>query len=157
TDTFTVALSQAPDSGETVHVNLNVVSPSGNPVQFRDSAGNLINQLTFTSGSAGPQTVTVVALQDGFVEGPYKQTITLTTSSTKLGSGYNADPNLNHALLKNLLVNVGDADSPQVIVSESNGSTNVIEGGSIGGPDISGSPAYSTHPSGAPYTDDYTI
>jgi RTX calcium-binding nonapeptide repeat (4 copies) len=157
-DTFTVALSQAPMGGETVTVNLNVVSPSGNPVQFEDGSGNAITQLTFTGAAA--QTVRVVSLQDGVVEGPYKQTVTLTTKSSLAGSGYNGDPATNHAILKNFTVNVGDADSPQVVVNESNLSTNVIEGGGVGAgaiPISSNPPAYTPPFSGAPYTDDYTI
>jgi len=154
TDTFAVALSKAPIVGETVTVNLNVVSPSGNPVQFLVGV-NVVHSLTFNSGNYNtPQIVTVRVLQDGVVEGPYKQTITLTTSSNTApaGSGYNGDPVANHALLKNILVNVGDADSPQVVVNETNLSTDVIEGGSF----TSGGPLDPFNQS-APYTDSYTI
>src|SRR5262249_13169272 len=119
-DTITVALSKAPAANETVTVDLSAVSPSGNPVQFEDLDGNTITQLTFTAGAAAAQTVRAVALQDGVVEGPYKQTVTLTTKSSLAGSGYNGDPATNHALLTNLAVNVGDADSPQVVVIQSN-------------------------------------
>jgi hypothetical protein len=152
TDTFTVALSKAPAANQTVTVNLNVVSPSGNPIQFL-VGGQVVHTLTFGSGNySTPQVVTVQALQDGVVEGPYKQTITLTTSSNVAGSGYNGDAVNNHALLKNILVNVGDADSPQVIVSETNISTDVIEGGSLAG----GGPLAPFNIS-VPYTDSYSI
>src|SRR5262249_11352422 len=67
-------------------------------------------------------------VKDGQVEGPYHERVTLTTSGT---GGYSDASNT--ARVNSFVVNIADGDSPQVVVTESAGSTNVIEGGSLSG------------------------
>src|SRR5262249_51448831 len=114
TDTFTVALPDAPTAPVTVFLasSANPVDPAnGQHLTFKDSSGNVIPSLTFDSTNYfKPQTVTVGIAKDTVVEGPYHETITLTTDS--------ADPNYaaSVGLKTSLVANIADANSPQVVV-----------------------------------------
>ena len=76
--------------------------------------------LTFTTGDfATPQTVTVTAVDDSLIEGAHTGTITHSAA----GGGYDG------VSIANVVANVTDNDTPGVTVTESVGSTDVIEGG----------------------------
>jgi hypothetical protein len=145
TDTFNVSLTQQPTANVTVNLasSLNPNGASGSQIKFFNSLGNAITSLTFTPGNYGTvQTVTMQILKDGVVEGPYHETVSLTVAS---GS---APEYLSAGLLSSFVVNVADADSPQVVVVQADGSTNVIESGQIGAAAPYGS---------APYVDSYQL
>ena len=77
--------------------------------------------LTFTTSNFGsPQTVTVTAVDDSFVEGFHASTITHSAS----GGGYDG------VSISNVVANVTDDEAgPSVTITESAGSTDVTEGG----------------------------
>ena len=104
-DIIEVSLGMAPAPGQTITVTLNghgQLGFSDTTLEFDDS-----NYLT-------PQVVTITALDDGAVEGFHRADFTLTTS---------------HGVTKTFVANVGDNDHEGVLIIESNGSTDVSEGG----------------------------
>src|SRR5262249_6906647 len=123
TDTFDVSLTK--DPGGTVTVSFApVVNPDGfaGVLRFFNSSGIDITSTGLTCDSTNynkPQTVTVKIVKDGQVEGPYHERVTLTTSGT---GGYSDASNT--ARVNSFVVNIADGDSPQVVVTESAGSTN---------------------------------
>ena len=118
TDTYTVELS-APSAGP---VTVTVASPTGVCVSTLANTNSGCGPLTitFAAGAIAPVTVTVRARLDTIVEGFQYGTIVHTAT----GAGI-AQPS------RTLLVGVIDNDTrgPGVVVTESNGSTVVAEGG----------------------------
>lgn len=105
-DTIEVSLGMAPAPGETITVTLNghgQLAFSGDGTLEFNSA----NYLT-------PQVVTITAVNDTAIEGFHRADFTLTTSN---------------GVTKTFVANVGDNDHEGVLIIESNGSTDVAEGG----------------------------
>ena len=131
TDTFDVSLTKAPTKDVTVHLASSANPNGGSGVLTFFVGGVQTDHLTFTSGNYSlAQTVTVKILKDGTIEGPYHERVSLSTTS--LDGSYNSAANLtNLALQQSFVADISDSNSPQVVVIESAGSTNVIEGGSL--------------------------
>ena len=113
-DVIEVSLGMAPPLGETVTVRLD----GHGQLEFRgdtvmtDAAGKF---LQFNAANYGDiQFVTLSAIDDSMVEGFHRADFTLTTSN---------------GVTKTLVANVGDNDHQGVLIIESNGSTDVAEGG----------------------------
>ena len=112
TDSFDVVLSLQPSLDVTVTLTPNA--------QCTVSQGTL----TFTAANWNViQTVTFTAIDDGVVEGAHTCVITITPRSSTAGYNLIAVPNV--------VVNVTDNDFLGVTFSESGGSTDVAEGGSV--------------------------
>ncbi|MGH9259383.1 MAG: hypothetical protein ACRD08_05695, partial [Acidimicrobiales bacterium] len=112
-DTISVSLGMTPAPGEIVTVTLDghgQLAFSDNTLQFDE-----FNHLT-------PQVVTITAVDDAAVEGFHRADLTLTTSSSEAVSGYNG-------VGETLVASVGDNDHEGVLIEESNGATDVAEGG----------------------------
>lgn len=72
-----------------------------------------------------PQTIDVTAVDDGKVEGPHASTITHSASGDAI---YSSD-----VVINSVTVNIlGDANNPAVLIDESGGSTEVLEGDATG-------------------------
>jgi hypothetical protein len=110
TDTYTVVLTSQP----TVNVSISVSGDgqaSGSPTP-----------LVFTSGNWDTaQTVTASAVDDGLIEGGHTGVISHSASS--------GDGNYNGISIASVTANITDNDSAGVLIAESGGSTNVVEGG----------------------------
>jgi hypothetical protein len=149
TDTFDVSLSKAPTADVTVNL-ASSANPDGYPgvLTFFNSLGAQITSLTFHAGDTSAQTVTVKIVADGKIEGPYHERVLLSTSS--LGdSSYNSAANpTNLALQPGFDTDIADNESPQVVVVESAGSTNVIEGGDVSAASVINA---------SPYIDTYSL
>ena len=108
TDTYDVVLDLEPSGTVTI-----TVSPDAD-VSVSDTS------LVFTTGDwSTPQTITVTAVDDAFNEGPHTGTITHSAS----GGSYDG------VSISNVVANITDNDAPDVTVTESGGSTDVVEGG----------------------------
>ena len=115
-DSYSLFLSQTPATGETVAVTISA-----------DAAGELLvstDGLSFGATATfdfddanAPQTVFVMAVDDGDREGLHKATITHSFTAGTM-SGLEGPE---------LLVDIGDDEAPHVLVFESDGSTDVIE------------------------------
>lgn len=115
TDTYTLALSSRPVSDVVVTVTPDANSSVG-------SGAGVAREFTFTYGNWNiAQTVTVTATNDPDVEGPHSSTITHTTAS--------GDANYNGIAVANVTASITDNDTAGVIVTQSGGTTNVVEGG----------------------------
>ena len=115
TDNYTVVLDTIPAADVTV-----TVTPDGQ-TDLGAGAGTAV-LLTFTPANAlTPQTVTVTAVDDAWVEGPHVGTITHTSSSS--------DTNYHGLAIPALTVNITDNDAAGVTVVASGGTTDVTEGG----------------------------
>jgi hypothetical protein len=109
-DTYTVTLMSQPAADAVITVN-----PDGQTTAVP-------NSLTFTLDNWGtPQVVTVAAVDDAVDEGLHTGTITHTAAS--------ADGNYDNIAVSSVTVNITDDDPAGVVVAESDGSTDVIEGG----------------------------
>ncbi|GEP44642.1 DUF1800 family protein [Brevifollis gellanilyticus] len=114
TDTYSVALSQAPTSNVTVSI-----TPDA---QVTASASSL----TFTPANwANPQTVTLTAVNDTDAEAASHPGIIthMATSGDSLFNGLS---------VASVTANVWDDDSPGITVTESGGSTTITEGNNTG-------------------------
>ena len=124
TDTYTVVLNSQPTATVTISV-------SGNS-QVSASPG----ALTFTTANWNtPQTVIVTAVNDTLVEGTHTGTITHTAS----GGGFTG------VSIANVTVTIIDNDAGGVTVTQSDGSSNVTEGGATDSYTV----VLTTQPSGA--------
>ena len=121
TDTYTVELSGPSTSA----VEVTITAPAGVCVSTATNPNTDCGTLTitFAIGSVGPVTVTVSAVQDGTVEGFQFGTIVHTATGADIAG---ADPVDGSATL---LVGVVDDDTPGILVTETDGSTVVAEGG----------------------------
>ena len=123
TDSFTVALREAP----TAEVTL-TVDPSTTDVSLNAEAPNDAITLTFgTDDWNVPQTVTVTANDDGEVEGTENVPINITSASD--------DPDFDCDSVTQ--VTVVDNESPVIVIEQSGGSTDPLEGGANDSYDIS--------------------
>ena len=117
-DTYTVALTTAPTADVTV-----TVTPDGQ-TDLGSGAATAVT-LTFTTANWDtPQTVNVSAFDDLVIEGNHTSTITHTTSST--------DGAYNGLTAGNITVNITDNDTPAITLTETDGTTIVTEGDSVG-------------------------
>ena len=116
TDTYDVVLDAAPFGTVTI-----TISPDS---QVTTTSATL----TFTTGDwSSAQTVTVTAVDDASVEGTHTGTITHSGS----GGGYDG------VSIANVVANITDNDAPPgVTITESGGSTDVVEGGATDTYDI---------------------
>ncbi|HLP87949.1 MAG TPA: DUF4114 domain-containing protein [Nostocaceae cyanobacterium] len=109
-DIYTVALASQPTANVTININ------SG--TQLLSST----NRLVFTPDNWNvPRTVTVAAIDDPFVEGPHTGVINFTVTSS--------DTNFNSIPVDSINVAITDNDVLGVVINQSDGSTNVTEGG----------------------------
>jgi len=110
TDTYTVRLNTQPTASVTVSFvtdGQTTVSPTS---------------LTFTTTNwNSPQTVTVTAVDDGAAEGFHTSTITHSVSST--------DTNYSGFAVRSVIVQVTDNDTAGVTITETDSSTDIVEGG----------------------------
>jgi len=114
-DTYTINLESLPTANVTITVTPNAQLSVG------AGAGVAIN-LVFTTGNwATPQTVTATAIDDAVAEGAHTGTITHTASSS--------DTDYNGFAIANVVANITDNDTANVIVTQSGGSTSVNEFG----------------------------
>src|SRR5206468_4198047 len=98
--------------------NVTITPTSGDSSQLTASPTPLI----FTAGNWNmPQTVTVAAPDDFIAQGNHALLITHTATS--------ADPSYNGISIASVSANITDMDTAGVIITESGGSTNVVEGG----------------------------
>jgi RTX calcium-binding nonapeptide repeat (4 copies) len=121
-DTVSVRLSHQPLPGETVSVNLD---GSGRLQFARDASfGTLVTSLSFNALNYDtPVTLFVRAIDDQVVQGTRQIDLVLTATSSLGGaSGYAGQS-------RTITAEVADNDAPGVRVLESNGSTDVVEGG----------------------------
>ncbi len=110
TDSYTVVLSSQPTANVTVTVTPNSqVSVNKTTLTFTTSNWNV------------PQTVTVSAVDDQIVEGSHTGSITHAVSS--------GDTRYNGLSVAGVTVQITDNDTAGVQITQSGGSTNVIEGG----------------------------
>ena len=109
-DTYTIVLDSQPTSNVTVNI-----ATGG-------EASTNFSSVTFTpSNWFTAQTVTVSAVNDARIEGNHSDTITHTVNS--------ADPGYNGLSVGSVNVNITDNDSAGLIVTQTGGATNVVEGG----------------------------
>jgi Ca2+-binding RTX toxin-like protein len=127
------------DPGGAVTVDLVTIDD----LVFADASGNPITSLNFTSANwHTPQTVQVAIAADGVV-----------TKARTLEIGHE----INGTPLESVFVRVIDGDSPSVVITESSGSTNVIEGGALDGDDVDSLDlGVIAALSGGPFVDHYT-
>ncbi|MGP0628314.1 LEPR-XLL domain-containing protein [Nitrospina sp. 32_T5] len=132
-DIIQVALSQSLAVGEIVTVSLD----GHGQLEFRDAVTDaVITSLTFNSG--GPATVKefkVLAVDDGVTEGFHRSDLTLTAASNQAGSDFNG---IEHTLV----ADIGDNEFAGVLVKQTNGSTDVVEGGDDAAFDGRGTDSY---------------
>ncbi len=118
TDTFDIVLNAQPVSDVTITFDV------GTQVTFA------ANPMVFTPGNWNvPQTVTVTAVDDIVIEGPH---------NTVVGLIFTGDVDF-AAIPPNsiaVLVNITDNDVPGVVITESAGTTDVVEGGATDTYDI---------------------
>jgi Ca2+-binding RTX toxin-like protein len=114
-----VRLSQAPQNGETVTVNLN----GQGQLSFLDASFNPITHLTFDQNSwHQPQTVYVVASDPLHVVEGFREIDLALTAASSLSSG-----SAYAGVSDTRTVTISDTDSPGVRVLQPTGSTNVAE------------------------------
>lgn len=112
TDTYTVVLATQPTANVAISV-----SPASQITVAPTS-------LTFTSFNWNtPQSVTVTAVNDSSVEGNHTGTISHIASSS--------DSNYNGLAIASVTAKITDNDSAGVTIAESEGTTNVSEGGTV--------------------------
>ncbi len=119
-DTYTVGLTRAPSGSVTVTVTPDpgITVSGGGGTGAGTSASPLV--LTLNSGNWSGVTLTVSAPNDGTVQGTIVSHIKhAVTGGDSAFAGQN----------QTLLLNRYDDDAPDVIVMESDGSTNLLEGG----------------------------
>jgi hypothetical protein len=110
-DTYTVVLTSQPTSGVTVnysHDGQVTTSPAGS-VSFTTADWNT------------PKTITVTAVDDMVAEGAHTTTIAHTVVS--------GDGNYSGRAVPDVVVSISDNDSPDIVLTESGGSTTATEGG----------------------------
>lgn len=112
TDTYTIELTTVPTNSVTV-----TITPENQVAINGQGTGTPVN-LTFTDNSH--QTVTVAANDDSVLEGPHTSTLTHTATSS--------DADYNAITIASTTVNIKDND-PGVVIQQTEGSTDVIEGG----------------------------
>ena len=109
TDTYSVSLTAAPT--DTVTINFNT-----------DSQLGAIAPLTFDNTNWDiAQTATVEAADDALAEGNHRSTISPTATST--------DPNYSGIAISSIPVNITDNDSAGISIVQTEGNTEVAEGG----------------------------
>ena len=110
TDSFSLALSSAPEA----EVTIEIISD--------DEAIAEPTSLTFTPGNFNiPQVVTIAAVNDTDIEGPHISTISFMAIS--------ADSNYDGISIPSVTAEVVDNDPAEVIVTQTAASTNITEGG----------------------------
>jgi hypothetical protein len=109
TDTFTVVLQSLPSANVTVTLNASGVSIDSSPLTF-----TTVNWNT-------PQTVTVSVTNDSIAQGARSGSVAFTTTSV--------DSSYNGLSIPSINVSISDNDTAGVTITESSGSTNIIEGG----------------------------
>lgn len=110
-DTYDIVLSQAPTADVTVSITPDAQSTVSS------------SSVTFTSGNWNvPQTITVSAVNDGTTEGNH-------TSSVTHGNAVSTDLNFNGLPVPLITATITDNDGPQVLLTETGGSTSVTEAG----------------------------
>lgn len=119
-DTYEVVLTAQPAATVTV----TVAHADGELVLSDDDETNQPSiTLTFTDVNWDtPQTVTVTALDDASPEGPHTGTITHTSSSTDVNFTFGA------GVIADVVTNISDDDEPGLVIVETDGSTDVVEG-----------------------------
>jgi hypothetical protein len=118
TDTFDVSLNAQPTGSVTLYF-----SNDNGGVTFSGNTMGGSNDITFTPNNWDtPQTVTVHAIDDGIVQGTHTDTIKYTSTS----SSDSRFMNLSGSIVS---VNITDNDNSPII-TESDGSTDVMMGGS---------------------------
>lgn len=115
TDTYTLVLTSQPLADVII-----ALTPDAQ-LDLGEGAGVPITITISSAQWSDPQTVSVAAVDDGFIEGPHTGTITHTIGS--------ADPFYDGMALPDLTVDVGDDDFPGVDVIESDGASVVMEAG----------------------------
>lgn len=114
-DTYDVVLSTAPTASVTVDITFDTSQVTVN--------GSGVSPVTLTFTTANwytPQTVTLVALDDGSTEGTHTATMNHSAAS--------GDANYNGLSATNVTASIADANGPGVSLTESSGSTTVSEG-----------------------------
>lgn len=110
-DTYDIVLSQAPTADVTVSITPDAQSTVSSPsVTFNSSNWNV------------PQTITISAVNDGTTEGNHTSTITHSNAAS-------ADLAFSGLAVPRLTASITDNDGPQVVLTESGGSTAVVESG----------------------------
>ncbi len=123
-DAFTVVLTRAPLSGETVTVNLG--SESG--LVFTES-GTAITSLSFNSNDwSVPVLVNVSDPQDNVIQGQFATTITASVTTNVTAAGGSLYAGIAASLLP---VTVVDDNSSGVFTQQTGGSTDLLEGGTL--------------------------
>jgi len=114
-DTYTINLESLPTADVTITVTPNAQLSVG-------AGAGVATNLVFTTGNwATPQTVTLTAVDDAVAEGAHNGTITHTAASS--------DTDYNGFAIANVVANITDNDTADVIVTQSGGSTSVNEFG----------------------------
>jgi Ca2+-binding RTX toxin-like protein len=117
TDTYDIVLTSQPTADVTIAIN------NGN------QTGTSPTSLTFTSANWNiAQTVTVTATNDNVAEGNHSATISHTATSS--------DSNYNAIAINSLTTNISDNDNAGVTITQSDGNTNITEGGATDSYDI---------------------
>lgn len=113
TDSYDVVLNMAPSASVTIGIN-----PDSQVIADKTS-------LTFTSGNwSTPQTVVLTAVNDTTADGNHTGIVTHTNATS-------ADPNFTFLPVPALSVDITDNDGAQLVVTQTGGSTSVVEGGSV--------------------------
>jgi hypothetical protein len=114
-DTYTINLESLPTADVTITVTPNAQLSVG-------AGAGVATNLVFTTGNWNtPQTVTATAVDDAVAEGAHNGTITHTAASS--------DTDYNGFAIANVVANITDNDTANVIVTQSGGSTSVDEFG----------------------------
>ncbi|MBD2383863.1 beta strand repeat-containing protein [Cylindrospermum sp. FACHB-282] len=110
TDSYSLVLNSQPTANVTISIN------SGNQLTSDT------NNLTFTANNWNvAQTVTVTAVNDAVAQGDRVATIQYTATSS--------DTDYDGITINPVSANISDNDTPNLIINETGGSTNVTEGG----------------------------
>lgn len=114
-DSYDIVLTQAPTATVTVNIEFDTAQVTVN------GAGVSPVQITYTTGNwYTPQMITLVALNDGLLEGPHTSSISHNSSSV--------DTNYNAIIIASISASISDANGPGVSLIESSGSTTISEG-----------------------------
>lgn len=113
TDTYDVVLNMAP----TADVSFNITTDS----QITADKASL----TFTSGNwSVPQTVTLTAVNDATAEGNHTGLVTHSNATS-------TDPNFTFLPVPGVTASITDDDGAQLVVTQTGGTTSVVEGGAV--------------------------
>jgi hypothetical protein len=120
-DTYSIVLTEPPMANVTIQLDVDL-DPAADQLRAVDAASPSHGYLEFTPANWNvPQTVLVSAIEDGTIENFHRSSVRHQASS--------ADPAYDQVGMPRVTVNIIDNDYAGVMIIPTNGSTDVVEGG----------------------------